>query len=243
MADDLLDLELDTMFLSQSTRPNTVSRVPYKKMHDSQTSNSRLSSELCCKDQIRSNNNSALSDTTRSPNYDDMPPLEMAWDAELTSATLLEILLTRSSWVTQDTEDMIQQNRGDDDCTTCRLCQQNFTTPRRLRVHIPQHFITTFCPCGEYSYHRDYILHHQRTMECHAGHLYDVDKLSFPTFLGLIKSFISDPARYKWLSQEFPAPRAITQGPCPKPPGFRKLPVPRPSPPAHTCPVPTPYPE
>jgi len=49
-ADDLLDLELDTMFLSQSTRPNTVSRVPYKNMHDSQTSNSGLSSELCCKD-------------------------------------------------------------------------------------------------------------------------------------------------------------------------------------------------
>jgi len=52
MADDLLDLELDTISLSQSTRPDTVFRVPYKKMHDSQTSNSRLSSELCCKDQI-----------------------------------------------------------------------------------------------------------------------------------------------------------------------------------------------
>jgi len=78
MADDLLDLELNTMFLSQSTRPKTVSPVPYKKMHDSQTSNSQLSSELCCKDQIRSNNNSALLDTTRSPTYDDMPPLEMA---------------------------------------------------------------------------------------------------------------------------------------------------------------------
>jgi len=45
MADDLLDLELDTMILSQSTRPNAVSRVPYKKMHDSQTSSRRLSSE------------------------------------------------------------------------------------------------------------------------------------------------------------------------------------------------------
>jgi len=44
MADDLLDLELDTMSLSQFTRRDTVSRVPYKKMHDSQTSNSRLSS-------------------------------------------------------------------------------------------------------------------------------------------------------------------------------------------------------
>jgi len=130
---------------------------------------------------------------------------------------------------------MIQQNREDDNCTTCRLFQQHFTTPRHLQVHIPQHFITTFCPCGEYSYHRDYILCHQRTMECHPGHLYDVDKLSFPTFLGLIKPFISDPVRYERLSQEFPAPHAITQGPCPKPPGFRKLS----SPPTHTVPRPS----
>jgi len=74
MADGLLDLEPDAMPLSQSTRTNTVFRVPYKKMNDSQTSNSRLSSELCCKDQLRSNNNSALLDTTRSPNCDDLPP-------------------------------------------------------------------------------------------------------------------------------------------------------------------------
>jgi len=48
MADDLLDLELNTMSLSQLTCSDTVFRVPYKKMNDSQTSNSRLSSELCC---------------------------------------------------------------------------------------------------------------------------------------------------------------------------------------------------
>ena len=77
MADDLLDLELNTMILSQSTRSNMVSRVPYKKMSDSQTSNSRLPPELCCKDKYRSNNNSALSDDTRSPISPGMPPLEM----------------------------------------------------------------------------------------------------------------------------------------------------------------------
>jgi len=222
MADDLPDLELDTMFLSQSTCPNPVSRVPYKKMHDSQTSNSRWSSELCCKDQSRSNNNSALLDVTRSPSYEDMPPLKMAWETDPTNATLPEILLTQSSWVTKDTETLIQQFRGDDTCTTCRLCQQHFTTHRRLRVHVPQHYTTTFCLCGEYSYYRDYILRHQRTMECHTGHLYDVDKHSFTTFLNLIKPFISDPARYERLNQEFPAPRAITHGPCPKPPGFKR---------------------
>jgi len=150
MADDLLDLELDTMSLSQFTRPDTVFRVPYKKMHDSQTSNSRLSSELCCKDQIRSNNNSALLDATRSPNYGDMPPLELVWDDDAPPTSLPDILLKRHRWVTRETEDQIQTHRGSDDCTTCRLCQQHFSTHRRLRVHIPQHFITTLCPCGEF---------------------------------------------------------------------------------------------
>jgi len=180
MADGLLDLELDIMPLSQSTRPNTVFRVPYKKMHDSQTSNSRLSSEICCKDQTQSNNNSALSDTTRSPNYDDLPPMEIVCDEKLCSTVLPDILLKKSNWVTEDTKALIKRNRGEDNCTTCRLCQQHFTTPRRLRVYIPQHFITTFCPCGEYSYHRDYILRHQRTIECHTRHLYDVDETYFP---------------------------------------------------------------
>jgi len=81
-------------------------------MHDSQTSNSRLSSELCCKDQIGSNNNSALLDTTCSPNYDDLPPMEIVYDGEPTFAALPEILLTQHSWVTQDTEALIQHNRG-----------------------------------------------------------------------------------------------------------------------------------
>jgi len=204
------------MILSQSARLNMVSQVPYKKMHDSQTSNSRLSSELYCKDQTRSNNNSALSDTTRSPTYEGMPPLEMAWDTEPNSTTLPEVLLTQSSWITKDTETLILQHHGDKDCTTCRLCQQHFTTPRRLRVHVPQHFIMTFCLCGEYSYHRDYILRHQRTMNCHTRHLFDVDEISFPTFLELIKPFISDPVRHERLSQGFPAPRAITHGAAPR---------------------------
>jgi len=231
MADDLLNAELDTMSLSQSTRLGTVFRVPYKKMHDSQTSNSQLSLELCCKDQTRSNNNSALSDTTRSLYYGDLPPMEIVYDGEPSSTVLPDILLAQHSWVTKETKALIKQNRGDDNCTTCRLCQQHFTTLRRLRVHIPQHYITTFCPCGEYSYHRDYILRHQKTMECHTGHLYDVDKPYFPTFLNIIKPFISDPNRYERLQQGFPPPRAITLGPCPPPPGSKRPPKPRLSPP------------
>jgi len=221
MADGLLDLELDTMPLSQSTRPDTVFRVPYKEMNDPQTSNSRLSSELCCKDQTRSSNNSTLLDTTRSSNHDD-PPMEVVRDEEPNTTALPAILLKKTNWVTEDTEILIKQSRGDDNCTTCRLCQQQFTTHRRLRVHVLQHFITTFCPCGEYSYHRDYILRHQRTMGCHTGHLYDVDEPYFFAFLNIIQPCISDSSRYERLLQGFPSPRAITQGPCPAPPGYKK---------------------
>jgi len=192
MGDDLLDLELDTMSFSQFTRRDTVSRVPYKRMHDFQTSNSRLSSELYCKDQTLSNNNSALLDATRSPTYDDMPPLELAWDEDTPPASLPDVLIRRHRWTTQATEDQIQAHCGSDECTICRLCRQHFSSHRRLRVLVPQHFVTTFCPCGEFSYHRDYILRHQRTMGCHIGHLYDVDRRGFPTFLNLIRHFITD---------------------------------------------------
>jgi len=164
--------------------------------------------------------------------------MEIVCDGKLSSTVLPDILLKKSNWVTEDTEALIKRNRGDDNCTTCRLCQQHFTTPRRLRVHISQHFITTFCPCGEYSYHRDYILRHQRTMECHTGHLYDVDRPYFPAFLNIIKPFISDPNRYERLQQGFPPPRAITLGPCPPPPGYKKPSKPHPSPPAQTVPRP-----
>jgi len=213
-----------------------VSRVPYKKMSDSQTSNSRLSPELCCKDQYRSNNNSALSDDTRSPISPGMPLLEMVWDTDSTPTTrprkaLPAILLTQTCWITKDTEAQITYHRGDEDSTTCWWCQQHFTTPRHLRVHLPQHFITTFCPCGEYSYHSDYILRHQRTM----GHLYDVDEASYQKFLRLIQPLIMDLARYERLAQGFPAPRPITHRPVPKPPGYKKPrtllssePIPRP---------------
>jgi len=82
MADNLLDLELDAMVLSQSTRLPSVSRVPYKRVCDSQAMSSQFSKELCCKDPSRSNNNSAFLEPTRSPLSDGMPPLEVAWDED-----------------------------------------------------------------------------------------------------------------------------------------------------------------
>jgi len=156
-----------------------------------------------------------------------MPPLEMVWDTDSTSTDppskgLPLLLLSQTCWVTKDTEAQIAHHRGDEDGTTCQLCQQHFTTPRRLRVHLPQHFITTFCPCGEYSYHRDHILRPQRAMGCYTGHLYDVDEASYPKFPTLIRPLITDPVRYERLSQGFLSPRPITHRPVPTPPSYRK---------------------
>jgi len=134
-----------------------------------------------------------------------MPSLEMAWDPDplLSTASgrkLPHPLETKSCWTTPATEGGIRKYRGDEDNTVCRLCQQHFTTHRRLRVHLPQHFVTTFCPCGEYSYHRDYILRHQRTMNCFPGSPYDVDEDSYPTFLDVIRLFVTDPDRLERLT-------------------------------------------
>lgn len=105
---------------------------------------------------------------------------------------------------------------------TCHLCKQHYTSPHRLRVHLLQHYIMTFCPCGAFSYHRDYILRHRRTMNCFQGNIYDVDELSYPRFLELIQLFVSDQTRQVRLSQGFPASREITHGPVTKPPNYRK---------------------
>ena len=129
-------------------------------------------------------------------------------------------LMAKTCWVTKETEAEITYHRGEEDGTTCWLCQQHSTTPRRLRVHLPQHFITTFCPCGELSYHMDYILCHQRTMNCYQGHLYDVDEASYHKFLRLIQPLIT--VHFERFSQGFPTLRHITLGLVIKPPGYRR---------------------
>jgi len=220
MADGLLDLELDTV-LGQSTRDQLVSRVPSKSC-DSQTSNSRPSPELCCKDPPRSDNNSTFVEDTLAPVSPGMPSLEMTWDPEpapptSTTKHLPHQLETTPSWTTPATEMEMKKYRGDDNNRECRLCQQRFTTHCRLRVHLPQHFITTFCPCGEYSYNRDHVLHHQRTMHCFKGHVHDVDESSYPSFLEIIRPLITDSARLSRLEQGFPPPRPVIPGPVGKP--------------------------
>jgi len=165
--------------------------------------------------------------------------MEIVADDEPHTTELPTILYRKSNWVTDETEALIRNHRGDDNGTTCRLCQQRFTTHRRLRVHIPQHYITTVCPCGEFSYHRDYVLRYQRTMACYTGYLYDVDEHLFPTFLSIIRPCITDHSRYARLLQGFPSLREITQGLCPAHRGPKKASKVPSSPLAQTVPRPT----
>jgi len=70
-----------------------------------------------------------------------MPPLEMVWDTDATptnqpSQALSATLLTKTCWVTKDTETRIAYHRGDEDGMTCWLCQQHFTTLRRLKLRL-----------------------------------------------------------------------------------------------------------
>jgi len=56
----------------------------------------------------------------------------------------------------------------------------------RLRVHLPQHYVTTFCACGEFSYNQDYVLRHKWTMKCNIEYLFEVDAVTFPEFFKII---------------------------------------------------------
>jgi len=81
---------------------------------------------------------------------------------------------------------------------------------------MPQRFVTTFCSYGEYSYNRDYISQHQQTMNCYVGHLFDVDVPTFPEFFAVIRLLVKDPSKLTPLSNGFPIPQPITQGPLPR---------------------------
>jgi len=171
---DLLDLELEPMTFSQFTPLPSVSRVSYKGDTDSQTVQGLISQKLCCKDPWRSNNSFAFLDITlpaltgapSSPEIvldDDPVPERQPSPAPGTSSTCprkLPVILLRT------TNPGCKENPRPLDLS---FMQQIFTTPQKLNVHMPQHFVTTFCPCGDFSYHRNYILRHQRTMGCYQG--------------------------------------------------------------------------
>jgi len=79
-ADDLLDLELESMTFSQSTPLPSVSRVSYKGVCDSQATQSQVSHKLRCYNPCRSNTNSALLDITRPASSGALSSPDVIWD-------------------------------------------------------------------------------------------------------------------------------------------------------------------
>jgi len=75
----------------------------------------------------------------------------------------------------------------------------------------PTALINVFCPCGEYSYQRDYVLRHQRISRFHTGHVFAVDQATFPEFRDLILPHSSDPHKRATLGQGFPPCRPIQE--------------------------------
>jgi len=65
-----------------------------------------------------------------------------------TRLALLQALLNRTNWTTRRTRMLIQTLLGTDDNRRCVECRRTFSTTKRLKIHVPQHFTVTFCPCG-----------------------------------------------------------------------------------------------
>jgi len=82
---------------------------------------------------------------------------------------------------------------------------------KRLKIHIPQHFTVTFCPCGVHHFYSDAILRHQRTQTCYTGHLYEVDADSYTEFRDLILPHVTDTDRRQTLLDQFPATRSTVE--------------------------------
>jgi len=141
------------------------------------------------------------------------PPPEGAEAVEL---GLPRIFSTRSHWTSSKTRNLIAEACGGPNNTECPSCGQNSTSHRRLRIHVQQHYINSFCPCGEFSFQRDYVLKHQRIARCHTVRIFDVDSDNYPEFRDLIMPHISDPKRRELLSEGFPACRPTGQT---QPPG------------------------
>jgi len=53
------------------------------------------------------------------------------------SLALLQALVTRQSWVSQDTNLRIRETCGEAGNHICRQCRRKFSSARRLRVHTP----------------------------------------------------------------------------------------------------------
>jgi len=106
---------------------------------------------------------------------------------------------------------LIQAITGADSNRKCSECWQTFSTMKRLRIHVPQHFTVTFCPCGTHHFYKDAILRHQRTQHCYVGHLYEVDADSYSEFRDLILPHVTSTNRRQALLANFPQTRPTVE--------------------------------
>lgn len=72
------------------------------------------------------------------------------------------IMGERQPYCSKTTRKRIAQGLGSANNTSCKVCQLTFKHRRRLRAHVPQHFVRLFCNCGYASSSRDVMVKHQR---------------------------------------------------------------------------------
>lgn len=120
---------------------------------------------------------------------------------------LPQVLYARPHWTTAHTRQLIAEICGGPENVSCSQCGMTLSSHRRLWVHVPQHFTITYCPCGEYSYQRDYVLKHQRIDRCHTGRIFEVDSQTFPEFRDLILPHVREARKRSLLQRGFPSCR------------------------------------
>lgn len=123
------------------------------------------------------------------------------------SLELRSVLFARPYWTSRRTRTLIQAICGPNTNTSCAECEKTFTTHKRLRVHVRQHFTNTFCSCGVFSFQRDYILRHQRRSNCYSGGVFEVDRECFLEFRDLLLPHVTDQKQRKLILQGFPKTR------------------------------------
>jgi len=120
-------------------------------------------------------------------------------------------LVARQYWVSAATSRKVGEACGETGNRIYHQCRRKFSSSRRLRVHVSQHFLNVLCLCGEYSYQHDYVLRHQRISRCHTGYTFAVDEATFPEFRDLVIPPVADPRRRAVLAQGFPTCRPIQE--------------------------------
>ena len=110
------------------------------------------------------------------------PPMEAATEPESAPDYRPDL---PARWLTEETRHKVAEGIVGQYRDTCKYCKLTAPT-RRLRIHVRQHFIRYYCPCGFNRVSRDSVGDHQRKNSrgsLHGGTIgktYEVDKASYP---------------------------------------------------------------